>query len=219
MTAVIDSLAFDEPNRSVFATRIDQIKVVLDLAEREARAGSYVVVMISYEAAPAFDSALSVDDSNGFPLAYAAVYSEPSNAAETCSNVSASPWIPAVTKHEYNQSVARIHELIATGHTYQVNYSFPLTSTFSGDSLAWYEQLCQAQRARYSAYLDLGRYKVLSLSPELFFERRGDHVVTVGFNVQQFGAVIVGCDGFHHPGADFLRAAMCAAFVSDDGIV
>jgi para-aminobenzoate synthetase/4-amino-4-deoxychorismate lyase len=34
------------------------------------------------------------------------------------------------------------------------------------------------QAGRYSAYIDLGRYKVLSLSPELFFERRGNHVVT-----------------------------------------
>ena len=38
--------------------------------------------------------------------------------------------------------------------------------------------LCLAQGAQYSAYLDLGRYKVLCLSPELFFERRGNHVIT-----------------------------------------
>jgi para-aminobenzoate synthetase/4-amino-4-deoxychorismate lyase len=35
-----------------------------------------------------------------------------------------------------------------------------------------------AQGAQYSTYLDLGRYKVLCLSPELFFERRGNHVIT-----------------------------------------
>ncbi len=175
MTTVIDSFVFDCPKRTLFATRTEQIQSVLDLAESEARAGSYVVVMISYEAAPAFDSALLVHDSNGFPLAYAAVYSEPSNAARASSKVSSTPWIPAVSKHEYNRSVARIHELIAAGHTYQVNYSFPLTSTFRGDSVTWFAQL---KPVKHSAYLDLGRYKVLSLSPELFFERRGNHVVT-----------------------------------------
>ena len=70
----------------------------------------------------------------------------------------------------------RIRELIAAGDTYQVNYSFPLTSTFNGDTYAWYRSLCLAQGAQYSAYLDLGRYKVLCLSPELFFERRGNQV-------------------------------------------
>jgi para-aminobenzoate synthetase/4-amino-4-deoxychorismate lyase len=38
--------------------------------------------------------------------------------------------------------------------------------------------LCVAQGAQYSVYLDLGRYQVLCLSPELFFERRGNHVIT-----------------------------------------
>src|SRR6185369_17195367 len=41
-----------------------------------------------------------------------------------------------------------------------------------------YRSLCLAQGAEYSAYIDLGRYKVLCLSPELFFKRDGNHVVT-----------------------------------------
>jgi para-aminobenzoate synthetase / 4-amino-4-deoxychorismate lyase len=178
MRAVIDSLTFEETVETITAANAREVINVLEFAERHSRAGSYVVVMISYEAAPVFDSALTTHEPDGFPLAYAAVYSEASTPAETYSRVSSNPWIPAITEHEYNQSVARIRELIAAGHTYQVNYSFPLTSTFNGDPLVWYEQLGRAQRAKYSAYLDLGRFKVLSLSPELFFERRGDHVTT-----------------------------------------
>jgi len=82
-----------------------------------------------------------------------------------------------VSRNEYEAAVARIHDQIAAGDTYQVNYSFPLTSSFSGDPYAWYRSLCLAQGAPYSVYLDLGRFKVLSLSPELFFERRGNHAV------------------------------------------
>ncbi len=175
MMAVIDTLAFEAPLETITADHLGEVINVLDFAERHSRAGSYVLVMISYEAAPAFDSALSVHESNGFPLAYAAVYAGPSEAAETFSKVSSNPWTPAVSKHEYHGSVARIRELITAGDTYQVNYSFPLTSTFSGNSLAWYRQL---RPGKHSAYVDLGRYKVLSLSPELFFERRGDHVTT-----------------------------------------
>lgn len=171
-------MAFEAPLKTITAANISEVIYVLDFAERHARNGSYVVLMISYEAAEAFDSALTTHRLEHFPLAWAAVYSEPSNLPAIGSNVSSNPWLPAVTKHEYSQSIARIRELIAAGDTYQVNYSFPLTSSFNGDSLAWYHELCRRQTARYSAYLDLGRYRVLSLSPELFFERRGNHVVT-----------------------------------------
>jgi para-aminobenzoate synthetase/4-amino-4-deoxychorismate lyase len=135
--------------------------------------------MLSYEAAPAFDSALCTHNPDDFPLAWAGVFSEPSDPGEIRSVASSNPWLPAVTKDEYNECVTRIRDLIAAGDTYQVNYSFPLNSTFKGEPYAWFCALRGAQQgARYSAYLDLGRYQVLSLSPELFFERHGDHVRT-----------------------------------------
>ena len=177
-TAVFGSLAFDNPLRTVTANGIEEVLPLLEFAEREALAGSYVVVMLSYESAPAFDPILSVHPSTGFPLAWAAVFKTVGDIEAESGVVSANSWAPRVGQDEYEAAVARIRELIAAGDTYQVNYSFPLTASFGGDSYAWYRQLCIAQGAPYSAYLDLGRYKVLCLSPELFFERHGDHVVT-----------------------------------------
>jgi len=87
-------------------------------------------------------------------------------------------WSPRVDRDEYDRAVARIRELIAAGDTYQVNYSFPLTTSFSGDAYELYRNLCLTQGAPYSAFLDLGRFKVLCLSPELFFARHGNHVIT-----------------------------------------
>jgi len=157
------------------AESIDDVIAVLEFAEREARSGSHVAVLLSYEAAPAFDSAFVTHSPSDFPLVWAAVI-EDTPAEER--SYSSTEWKPLVTRDEYDRSVSRIRELIAAGDTYQVNYSFPLTSTFDGDAFAWYQDLCVAQGAQYSVYLDLGRYKVLCLSPELFFERRGDHVIT-----------------------------------------
>src|ERR1044072_2356712 len=151
------------------ALRIDEVVSVLEFAEREAHSGSHVAVMLSYEAAPAFDPAFVTHAPSDFPLAWAAVvnYASADDQAEAYSS---SEWKPLVTRDEYDRSVSRIRELIAAGDTYQVNYSFPLTSSFNGDAFAWYQDLCVAQGAQYSVYLDLGRYKVLCLSPELFFE-------------------------------------------------
>jgi para-aminobenzoate synthetase / 4-amino-4-deoxychorismate lyase len=160
------------------ATGIEDVISVLEFAEREARSGSHVAVMLSYEAAPAFDQAFVTHKPSDFPLAWAAVFEETATN-EDLESYSSPVWTPLVNRDEYDRSVSRLKELIAAGDTYQVNYTFPLTSSFnSGDALSWYHDLCVAQGAEYSAYLDLGRYKVLCLSPELFFERRGNHVIT-----------------------------------------
>ena len=149
---------------------------VLEFAEREARSGSHVAVMLSYEAAPAFDSAFITHQPSDFPLAWAAVID--GEVDEVGESYTSTAWKALVTRDEYDRSVSRIRELIAAGDTYQVNYSFPLTSSFNGDAFAWFQDLCAAQGAQYSVYLDLGRYKVLCISPELFFERRGNHAIT-----------------------------------------
>ena len=159
------------------ANRIDDVISVLEFAEHEARSGSFVAVLLSYEAAPAFDPAYVTHAPSGFPLAWASVF-ETAYESDEHAPASSTTWTPLVTRDEYDRSVTQIKELIAAGDTYQVNYSFPLTSRFNGDALAWYRDLCIAQGAEYSVYLDLGRYQVLCLSPELFFERRGNHVIT-----------------------------------------
>jgi para-aminobenzoate synthetase/4-amino-4-deoxychorismate lyase len=172
-------LALDNPVETRTASRIEEVLPLLEFAEERAHAGAYVALMIGYEAAAAFDSALSTHGPGSLPLAWAGVFANASEPAEQpdASFVS-SAWMPRVAQSEYDAAVSTIRELIAAGDTYQVNYSFPLTSSFSGDAYAWYRELCVAQGAPFSAYLDLGRFQVLSLSPELFFERRGDHVVT-----------------------------------------
>ena len=159
------------------ATRIEDVIPVLEFAEREARSGSFVAVLLSYEAAPAFDPAFITHPPSDFPLAWASVF-ETASDGDHHAPASSTTWTPLVTRDEYDQSVTRIRDLIAAGDTYQVNYTFPLTSTFDGDARGWYRDLCIAQGAEYSVYLDVGRYKVLCLSPELFFERRGNHVIT-----------------------------------------
>lgn len=172
------SLGFEAPASEIIATRIDQVVPVLEFAERESEAGAWVAVMLSYEAAPAFDPVLEVHQASDFPLAWAAAFPEVSDVTEQRAAINSNSWAARVSRDEYDAAVTRIRELIAAGDTYQVNYTFPLTSTFNGDTYSWYRNLCLAQGAEYSAYLDFGRYKVLCLSPELFFERHGNEVST-----------------------------------------
>ncbi|HEV2836444.1 MAG TPA: aminodeoxychorismate synthase component I [Pyrinomonadaceae bacterium] len=172
-------LHFSNSLQTHTATRLDEVLPLLEFAETQAHLGHYVAIMISYEAGPAFDVALSAHAPSELPLAWVAVFREVSDCeTQGRGDWVSSVWTPKIDKNEYESAVTKIRELIAAGDTYQVNYSFPLISTFSEDPYQWYRELCMAQGAQYCAYFDLGRFQVLSLSPELFFERRGDHVRT-----------------------------------------
>ena len=68
---VFGSLQFDSPAREIIANDTGEVLPVLEFADREAKAGAYVAVMLSYEAAPAFDPVLAVHEPSDFPLAWA----------------------------------------------------------------------------------------------------------------------------------------------------
>jgi len=171
---------FDQPIVVHIAHTHQEVLQVIQLAEAAALAGGWVAMMLSYEAAGAFDTAMKTHALSDFPLAWAAVFDRPAAFAEAAPPAvyEVSTWQPQVSKTEYVNAITNIHEHIVAGDTYQVNYTFPLKSRFHGDAWSWYGDLKRAQQAGYCAYIDLGRYLILSLSPELFFERQGDHLTT-----------------------------------------
>ncbi|HKE54901.1 MAG TPA: aminodeoxychorismate synthase component I, partial [Actinomycetota bacterium] len=89
-----------------------------------------------------------------------------------------SPWRPSVDRATYDAAIERIRELIAAGHTYQVNHTIRLRASIRGDPRGLYRDLSLAQRGGYAAYLDIGRHRVVSASPELFFRIDGDRIRT-----------------------------------------
>ena len=72
-------------------------------------------------------------------------------------------------RERYDAAIDRIHERIAAGDTYQVNHTLRLRARVEGDPRGLYRDLCYAQRGAYARLPRLGRYRVLSASPELFF--------------------------------------------------
>jgi para-aminobenzoate synthetase / 4-amino-4-deoxychorismate lyase len=190
LTGATPSFRLVEPVGVLDATRAGEVVAVLEAAEAAAGRGLWVAGFVSYEAAPGLDPALVVrtrDPEDAFaalPLAWFALFER---AEETTlplpreDGVPPAPedtWAPTTTRERYESAVDRIHELIAAGETYQVNHTMRLRSRVEGDARGLYRDLCYAQRGAFSAYLDLGRYRVLSASPELFFERRGGAIVT-----------------------------------------
>ena len=78
---------------------------------------------------------------------------------------------------QHRRCVEQIRRWIADGDCYQINLTFPLDGRLYGHPLALYSRLRERQPVRYGAYLSVAEKTVLSFSPELFFERRGDRVL------------------------------------------
>ena len=85
---------------------------------------------------------------------------------------------PAIDEETYVATVNRIKRLIFEGDCYQVNLTFQLDFEWFGSPLALYARLREQQPVRYGGFIGDARHGLLSLSPELFLERRGDRLLT-----------------------------------------
>ncbi len=85
---------------------------------------------------------------------------------------------PSLSDERFKTAVARAIDYIAAGDIYQVNLSRRLTGPAPAGPLDLYVRLCRANPAWYAAYLAFDDKAVLSSSPELFLQVRGDHVIT-----------------------------------------
>jgi len=78
----------------------------------------------------------------------------------------------------YIAAVNRIKQLIFEGDCYQVNFTFPLTFDWFGAPLALYARLRERQPVRYGGFVGDAEQGLVSLSPELFLEKRGERLLT-----------------------------------------
>lgn len=79
----------------------------------------------------------------------------------------------SVSEAEFFEAIARIHEAIRAGETYQVNYTYRLSGKAWGEPLALYAALRARQSVAFGALTQLpdGRW-LLSRSPELFLRQQ-----------------------------------------------
>lgn len=175
-------LHFHDTRHIIATNSIEGVVPALNkVEEMVAKQGLYAAGFISYEASPAFDSALKVRPPSSFPLLWFGLYTAPDIMSFPCapSDDPCIPihWTPSVDLAEYHEALARIRECIARGETYQVNYSFRLRAPFSGDTWSFFLRIAQAQQSEYGAYIDTGQFVVCSASPELFFHLNGRKLV------------------------------------------
>jgi para-aminobenzoate synthetase/4-amino-4-deoxychorismate lyase len=175
--------AFGTPRTVLIAHQLDQVRPVLDAVQAAAQEGRWCVGYLRYEAAPAFDAALTTHPADG-PLAWFAVHDQalPWPPSDTAESVQVQ-WQPALSRPAFDAALATLQQAIAEGEYYQVNFTARISGLLlPGDAaepaLALFQALQRAQPGGYAAFLDTGEEQLLSVSPELFFDWRDGQILT-----------------------------------------
>jgi para-aminobenzoate synthetase/4-amino-4-deoxychorismate lyase len=174
--------AFSHPKGIIRADTPEDVAAALTALELAQQMGFYAVGYISYEAGYALEPKLSplMPPHRNVPLLWFGVFDEPERIDPAKLDDAFDGWCSgrayAGALHyewsaaAYRERFDRIKELIAAGDFYEANLSFRAAFSFVGDPLTLYRSLRRLSAAPYGAYIDDGERRILSLSPELFFE-------------------------------------------------
>lgn len=166
----------------IIATRPVEVIPALEEAERAANSGLWVAGFVAYEAAMAFDEALPVhprglhDTIRHVPLVHFGVFkrferfNQPQPDVPPAGDYHLSNWTPDARRSGYHRALEVVGEAIRRGDLQWIKPTFRLRAAFAGDPGSLYRDLLLAQKGGYASCVDTGRLRVVSASPEGFFE-------------------------------------------------
>ncbi|MCP4200626.1 MAG: aminodeoxychorismate synthase component I [bacterium] len=165
--------------KTIRAVRVEEVLPAVAEIESAAQRGLYAAGFLSYEAAPAFDTALVTRPAGSLPLLWFGIYKTCEKVAlpdSPASGNSSRRWQATLDLDRYRSMVSRIRERIAHGDTYQVNFTWRLRTAFTSAPWPFFLDLVTRDRTRYAAFVDTGEHAVCSFSPELFFRLDGSRL-------------------------------------------
>ena len=176
-----------ELRESVVCRHTDDWQATLLRLEEAARNGAWVALAATYELGYLIEPRLQplLPPTNGSPLLTGWIFER----GEWLSDDACDAWLTArattvaggtsqleahILENEYLACISRVRKYIEEGDCYQVNFTFPLSGRTFGDPASLYRALRRAQPVRYGAFISHPGGVILSRSPELFLERRGN---------------------------------------------
>ena len=157
-----------------------EVAPALRLLEERVQSGLHAAGFVSYEAAGALNGDLTTCVPGDLPLLWFGLFERRSRdpfPAE-CRPFECSGWQPSLDREQFGGAVASIRRLIAAGDCYQVNLTMRQRFSFSGCPRSFFNELRRSQPTPYSCYLETGKHRILSASPELFFSLAGGVLTT-----------------------------------------
>jgi para-aminobenzoate synthetase/4-amino-4-deoxychorismate lyase len=144
---------------------------------------AYAAGYLTYESATAFDPSYKIKNNPNHqkPLLWFGIFDTPSAvilpATDTIPSLGTPlQWTPDISDQNYKHAIAQIKELIASGDTYQVNYTYRMQTEFAHTPFDYFCSIATPAPPPYAAYIQTTNNTICSFSPELFFELNGDNI-------------------------------------------
>lgn len=175
-------LLFEDPSEILIAYCKDDIRSILSKLDKALNSGSFAAGFISSEASKAFEASFETKDTEGFPLIYMAIFKNPPKKIilpDFKAKSLEGKCRAATKKSDYARQFENIMQNIAAGEIYQANLTFKahFESNLSAEEL--FLHLYKSHPVAYPAYVNLGKVKILSLSPELFLDCDSSRIRTI----------------------------------------
>ncbi|WET07726.1 aminodeoxychorismate synthase component I [Lentisphaerota bacterium ZTH] len=168
------------PEEVLCASNLSEVTSTVRAVDAALAQGKHVAGFISYEAGAAFDKAFPVRDTGGFPLVWFGVYNHPPQ--EFCLDDSEPAFAPGcalepeVSVDDYNAAICDVLQNICAGNIYQTNYTFRMRGEAVSDPGRLFRVLFKKHPVPYAAYVNTGNFQLVSVSPEIFLEKRGGKI-------------------------------------------
>lgn len=146
----------------------------------------YLAGFLSFELGYTIEEALNkkLKFQSGFPLALFFVYKKPVilkypeklNFEEFYGDYEIKRLNLNMNFKEYEENLKKIKQYIRNGDIFQVNYTLKYKFQFKGSVFSFYNELKKRQKVSYNCFLNYNDFYILSISPELFFQKNGEYI-------------------------------------------
>lgn len=188
-----DAFLFTDPVEEVISFALDDVEPSLDRLDQLRTAGYYLCGYLAYEAGYALTDkdtlSLAKRGSAANPILHFYAFEAPqrlsANEVELFLEEQADTVETAIkdvtlnmSEEEYSQAIERVRGHIREGDTYQINFTQKYRFNYQGSPIGLYSALRDVQSVEFSAFLNFPEYAVVSLSPELFIEKRCGELIS-----------------------------------------
>lgn len=191
------SFLFIDPVETLVAWNRDDLNALLRAVDSRISEGYFVAGYFAYECGEEFAGPSKISSESPVlnrPLVWLGVYRPPIQFDHRSGSFDGS--LPAsplqgdgafsepvltvdglqISKSSYESKIARIHEYLAAGDTYQVNFTDRFLGSLNAHPLTVYNSLLEKQPVPFAAYVNAPQGAILSFSPELFYRTAEDRI-------------------------------------------
>jgi len=185
-----EALLFQNPREIVTCTCLEDVAACLERLETAQADGLFAAGYLAYELGFAFEEKLRrrFRDTEE-PLLWFGLYDAPERLSPEAARLLLSeaagdgeattgPLDFDMDRSAYDAAFGQVRDHLAQGDIYQVNLTMRARFGHEGHPERLFLDLLRRQPVEFAAYLHLDDRTVLSLSPELFLERRGTRLTT-----------------------------------------